>query len=395
MQKQPDWTQVCLVIAAGVVGAAQIGKVAIAIPALREQLDLSLVAVSWIFGAYAILGAFGGLGAGMVVARFPMRAATIAAIALIGIGNLIGAAAHGATLLLVSRMVEGVGFLCLVISGPTLLRNMSLGRHQDIVFACWAAYIPVGTAIMMFVGPSILRTGWQALWLTNAALAAGLVVLMLVLRPAPQPTRRAVVKPPLTELAELLKSGGPPLLACAFTLYAIQYYALSTFLPILLVERMGLSLDTAGTISALAVLANGAGNIAAGFILRFGAPLWGIAGAVFVTVGLTGFGVFSPGLPTIVVAAAAALGLAVTALLPASVIASAPRLAPTTGQLALTMGLIQQAAAIGQFAGPVILATWVEHFDWNGATWLSLAIALVGLIIVAALRRIMRGVQAA
>jgi len=392
MQKRPDWTQVCLVIAAGVVGAAQIGKVAIAIPALREDLDLSLVAVSWIFGAYAILGAFGGIAAGLIVSRFPMRAATIAAIALIGVGNLIGAAAPGAALLIVSRIVEGIGFLCLVISGPTLLRNMALGRYQDIVFACWAAYIPVGTAIMLFIGPWFLRTGWQTLWLLNAAVAFGLVGLMLALRPAPQLAQPALIKPPLAELSELLKSGGPLLLACAFMLYAIQYYALSTFLPILLVERMGLSLTTAGTISALAVLANGAGNISAGFILRFGAPLWAIAGAVFLTVGLTGFGVFSEGLPTLVVAAAAALGLAVTALLPASVIATAPRLAPSVGQLALTMGLIQQAASIGQFAGPVILASWVERFDWSGAAFLFLAIAVIGLTIVAGLRRIMRGV---
>jgi MFS family permease len=391
MKKPTDWTQVCLILAAGVVGAAQIGKVAIAIPALREDLDLSLVAVSWIFGAYALLGAFGGLGAGMIVSRFPMRAATIAAIALIGIGNLIGAAASGAALLIVSRIVEGIGFLGLVISGPTQLRNMSLGRNQDIVFACWAAYIPVGTAIMLFAGPWLLRSGWQTLWLVNAAVAAALVALMLGLRPAPPQEQRASVKPPMTELAELLKTGGPLLLACAFTLYAIQYYALSTFLPILLVERMGLSLGAAGTISALAVLANGAGNIAAGFILKFGAPLWSIAGVVFITVGLTGFGVFSPGLPTMIVAGSAAVGLAVTALLPASVIATAPRLAPTVGKLALTMGLIQQAAAIGQFAGPVILATWVERFDWSGAAYLFLAIAVLGLVIVAVLRRIMRG----
>lgn len=387
MRKTTDWKQVSLIITAGVIAAAQIGKAAIATPPLRDELGLSLLVVSWVIGAYAALGAFGGLATGLLVSRFQIHRTIVAALALIAAGNLLGALAQGATLLIASRVVEGIGFLGLVIAAPTLLRSVVAQRHQDVVFACWSAYIPLGAAIMMLAGPWLLQFGWQTLWFVNAAVAAAHAALMLALPPPAATMPPASTTPALADLADLLKSRTPLLLAGIFGLYSLQYYALATFLPILLVERIGLDLNTAGTVSGFAVLTNAVGNVTAGFILKFGVPLWAMASVVFLAIGVSGFAIFGPGLPVAVVGTAAALSFCITALVPASVIASAPRLTDTARQLALTIGIIQQASSIGQFVGPVILALWVEHTGWPGARYLYLIIAILGLAIVAQLRR--------
>lgn len=391
MRTTTDWRQVSLIIAAGVIAAAQIGKAAIATPTLRDDLGLSLFAVSWVIGAYAALGAFGGLAIALLLSRLPVHRAIVAALLLIAAGSVLGAMAQDASLLIISRVVEGIGFLGLVIAAPTLLRGVVAGRHQDVVFACWSAYIPIGAAIMMFVGPWLLKFGWQTLWLVNAAVAVAHAALMLVLRPRPAALPSVSTTAALTDLVDLMKSGTPLLLAGIFCLYAIQYYALSTFLPILLVERIGLDLNTAGTVAGFAVLANAAGNVVAGFFLKFGASLSAMAGAVFIAIGVFGFGIFGPGLPVTIVAASAALSLGITALLPASVIASAPRLTDTPRKLAMTLGTIQQASSVGQFAGPVILAAWVEHAGWQGARYMFLTIAILGLLIVTQIRRLRPG----
>ena len=83
-----------------------------------------------------------------------------------------------------------------------------------------------------------------------------------------------------------------------------------------------------------------------------------------------------------------AIGLKCYEALPASIIASAPRLTKTTRKLAFTLGMLQQAAAIGQFVGPVVLASWVERFGWSGASYLFVLLATLGLMIVFWLRRI-------
>ena len=74
---------------------------------------------------------------------------------------------------------------------------------------------------------------------------------------APLPTLMPNIK-------AVLGAPGPILLACAFGIYTFQYAAMANFLPTLLVDRLGLSISAAGTISAITVAANAVGNIFAG-----------------------------------------------------------------------------------------------------------------------------------
>ena len=386
MSKSADWPQVVLVLAAGVIAAAQIGKAAIALPLLRQDLGLDLLAASWIVGAYAALGAVGGVAAGFIASHFAMRRVIVAGLAVIAAGNVLGAFAPGAPWLIGARVLEGTGFLAVVVSGPSLLRNLGSARSQPIVFACWSAYIPVGAALMMFVGPLVMDGEWRRLWMING-LVAGLhaLVLSVALRGGARQAAPAA-RPHHGEILALLRSRALLLLAAAFLLYAVQYYALATFLPVFLEERLGFSLAEAGTISAIVVSANALGNIAAGVFLRMGVALWRLIATVFVTVGITGFAVFSASSPVLFAAAAAGVCLGVSALLPASVFVTMPRVTATAPQLALSVGLIQQASAIGQCVGPVILAAWVLRWDWNGVPWLFAIIAALGLIVTALVR---------
>ena len=72
----------------------------------------------------------------------------------------------------------------------------------------------------------------------------------------------------LADLGLVLRSPGPVLLALAFALYTVQYHALTGLLPTLLVERLGLSIAPAGAISAVTIVGNGLGALAAGYLVR-------------------------------------------------------------------------------------------------------------------------------
>lgn len=387
MQERTKWTQVALIIIAGIIGSFQIGKVAIAIPLLREDLGLSLFAVSWIAGAYATLGVVGGVAAGFVFSYFPLRLVIVFGLGLIACGNFMGAWAPDATLLIVSRVIEGIGFLAMVIACPTLLRSMVTPRSQQVVFALWASYMPVGTVAIMLAGPWLMQGDWRWLWTLNGLLAAGHAVLVLTLGRRGQPVAGKRVKPAVDDILAVVRAGTPVWLALAFTLYTIQYFALTTFLPTFLVDRMGLSLATAGTVSALALTANIAGNIAAGFILRMGAPLWALFVVVFSTIGLSSFAIFHADSPLVLAVAAAGVCLGLAALLPSSIIVTMPRLLASNQQLALAMGMVQQASSVGQLAGPALLALCIEWQGWGGVPYLFAAIAIGGLAIAVVLGR--------
>jgi len=382
-----DWTQVCLIIIAGIIGACQIGKLAIAVPMLQVDLGLSLVTISWVAGAYALLGVIGGFATGYLVSFFRTRAVVITGLLAIALGSFIGAAATGAPVLIASRVLEGAGFLAMVVACPPLLRSAVTPGHQQVVFAFWSAYIPIGALAMMVAGPFIMQGDWRVLWIFNGSLATlhALVLLGVGGRSSQAIARPARLSP--RAAWDALRAPIPLLLALCFALYTIQYFALATFLPTFLIERLDLSLATAGAFSAAILTANAVGNIGAGLVLRAGVSLTVILAGVFGVVGVTGFAIFSPAMPAALLAVAAIACMGFAALLPASVIASMPRFAPGATQLMLALGLVQQASSIGQLAGPALFAVWVERFGWAHIYPLFALIGLTGLVLVATLRR--------
>jgi MFS family permease len=54
-----------------------------------------------------------------------------------------------------------------------------------------------------------------------------------------------------------------------------------------------------------------------------------------------------------------------------------------------TIGLVQQASNLGQFAGPVVLGVWVDHLGWHAAPAIVAPVALCGLASALVLCRIL------
>lgn len=375
-----------LLIAAGVVAAFQVGKGAVGVPLLRQDLALSLAAASWVIGTYATLGAVAGFAAGVGVSMVGARRALVGGMTVIAAGSLMGALATNGTVLLATRVVESCGFLAAVIAIPSLLRVTTAPADRDVVFTCWGAYMPAGTAIMMLLGPPLAQSGWQWLWLANGVLAlafAGLLFAVLSRIDAQAGNANT-----LKDAGTVLRASGPWLLAAAFCLYTFQYFALTGLLPTLLVERMGLSIAAAGAVSAATVMANAIGNLAAAMLAKAGIPIWFVMISAFAILGPASLGIFSAAMPLVGVAVIAMITLAVTGLVPASIFAASPRIASGAAMLAIVVGLLTQASNFGQFLGPAALGSFVQAFGWSAAPLLFFAVAAAGVTIALAVRRV-------
>jgi predicted MFS family arabinose efflux permease len=132
------------------------------------------------------------------------------------------------------------------------------------------------------------------------------------------------------------------------------------------------------------------GNMSAGALLRLGVPVWSILAGAFAFVGLAALGIFSDAAPVAMVAVLAAASLGLTGLIPGSIYAAAPRLAPTSAMLAIALGLINQVTNIGNLAGPAAMALTVESFGWSGAPLLFSAVAVTGVTVALLLRGVLR-----
>jgi predicted MFS family arabinose efflux permease len=386
--KNTRWGLVAALILTGMIAALQVGKVAIALPQLQQDFKLSLFVAASAIGAYSVLGATLGMPVGILTTFVSARRAMIAGLVVAAIGSFLGAASTNGGFLVAARVVEGCGFLATVLVIPSLLRRAAAPGDLDTTLSLWAAYLPSGAAIMMLVGPTVLEWGWRMLWLGNGALClAAATLLLFVPLPdvaAPSGGRR------FGNAGIVLRSKAALLLAATFALYTFQFMAIAGLLPTLLVERAGLSVATAGMITALTWVANAAGNASAGLLLRAGVPMWTVPLGAFSLMGVAAFGIFSAGLPLTMVVILACTSLGLTGLIPGSVFAAAPRVAPA--MLVLTLGLINQGSNVGSLLGPAVLGSLVQHFGWDSAWILFAAIALCGIAAALGLRVTLRKV---
>ena len=95
-----------------------------------------------------------------------------------------------------------------------------------------------GIALSMLFGP--LLADWRADWQLSALLVLAAALLLPLSVPGDDGRRAAGVRP--AGLGTLLKSPAITLLALGFTTYNLQFFALMTFLPVFLMQRLGVAL---------------------------------------------------------------------------------------------------------------------------------------------------------
>src|SRR4051812_3253190 len=96
-------------------------KVAPALPLMRTGLGLTLVQSGFIQTMMYAVGALSGVFAGAVIDRFGQKRFALVGIWSMVAGGLLGAIADDFPVLLVSRFLEGVGFILFVVAAAPLL----------------------------------------------------------------------------------------------------------------------------------------------------------------------------------------------------------------------------------------------------------------------------------
>ena len=389
-----NWPVVLLVVGAGVVAAFQIGKAPAALPVLRADLQLSLVAAGWVISMFNVIGIALGMLIGAFADRIGHRRVVLAGLGLVAAASLAGAAAQGAFTLLASRFVEGLGFMMVVVAAPNLIMRAARPGDLKLAFGAWGAYMPAGTATMMALSPLLIAPfGWRGLWIANAVLVV-LFAGALFWSTRAFARRRSPPGPPSSiarDIRDTITAPGPPVLALAFATYTLQYLAVLGFLPTILVEREGLSQATAAVLTAIAIAANVPGNLFGGVLLHRGARRWSLVAGASVAMAVCGLGIYQPDLPLWLRYGLCVIFSLVCGILPASVLGGAPVHAPRPQLVATTNGLIMQGSNLGQSIGPPAVAALAAAVgDWHLSPVVLIASASVGVALAFVLRALER-----
>ncbi|PQZ69453.1 MFS transporter [Achromobacter sp. MYb9] len=385
-QRETRWAGVLAIVGAGVVASLQVGKVIIAAPLLRQDMGLDLASIGTLTAVFSILGVIGGIAAGGVIARFGARRMLLLGLAATAMGTAAGATVPGYGVLLASRVVEGLGFLMITVAGPAALQRMVSASNRDFAFALWSCYMPAGMAVAMLASQAFDQ--WQAYWWCAGAAVLVALTCVAALAPATPGSASLSWRGLRQDTADTLGAAGPVLLALSFTLYSVMFFALFTFLPVLLMEQLGLTLAQAGLYSAIASAANIIGNLGAGMLLARGWRRSTLIATASVTMGVVALLIFRSVLPAMPTFLLCVLFSAVGGLIPATLLGTAPLVAPRPALTAASVGLVMQGSNLGQVIGPVTVGGVIDRYGWASASYVVLAAGLGGVAIAACLRKV-------
>ncbi|NMG75147.1 CynX/NimT family MFS transporter [Aromatoleum diolicum] len=390
---------ILLALLAGCLAAAQIGKVPPAIHAVREDLLLSLVQAGWMATAINAMTATLGVAVGVWMARFGAQRGLLWGLILLALGSALGAEATVGAFLIGSRVFEGLGFVLVVVSAPSLIAAALAHdpARRRSVLSLWSCYMPVGMAAMMTVAPLLLeRYGWRGLWWWNSGAIVACIIVALGLR-------RRLAAPDDASPGRMLKvtqtrlfRPGPWLMGACFCCYSAIWFMLATWLPSFAVEHMGYTPRGAAWLTAIAVAANIGGNLSASYWAAQDVPRWGLLAGVQIMLGVLGWFVFSAGFDPTLRSIAAIIACGAAGALPATVMAGIPFHACEPAEIAVGNGIVMQCSNLGSFVGvPAIAALATSLGGWDGGRWLIPVLASIGVLAAWSLRGIERRMNAA
>jgi MFS transporter, CP family, cyanate transporter len=402
-----------VVILAGVSVALHVGKLPPAVPVLQQAMGISLMQAGFLLSLVQLAGMTLGLVVGLAADGWGLRRSMLTGLLVLSAASALGGWARGASDLLVLRAVEGLGFLLASMPAPSLIRRLVEPARMSRMLGLWGAYMPLGTALALLVGPLVMATvGWPGWWWGLAVLSLAMAVWLVVAvppdsagtsvgaSPATAPAPVGAVPAWAMRLRETLTSRGPWLVALSFAMYSGQWLAVIGFLPAVYAAA-GVSGAATGVLTALAAAVNMVGNIASGRLLQRGVSARALLLAGFCVMGLGAVVAFAgsapagSGVPPAVRYAAVLLFSAVGGLIPGTLFSLAVRLAPSDRTVSTTVGWMQQWSSIGQFAGPPLVA-WMAGaaggWQW---TWLVTGVcAVVGVFLALSIGRLVPGVNA-
>ncbi len=375
-----SWSRIALLYAIGVLAAGQLGIVPPLVPELQRDLGLSLAGAGTAVSVITLVGAVLGLPAGGWSQRIGHARALAIGLAIMAVAAALCAAANDAATLLAGRTLAGIGYLLVVVAGPSLMAATAEPRHQPMTLSLWGTFVPTGIALAGLVAAGFADSR-LAHDLRGRSRAAG--------RRGDRDGRRRAAR--RRRGARRGEAAGRR--ACRFPAACRRLLLLRPALPGrrriaagLAGRAPGLAAADAGRIAAIATAFGIPGSLLAGSLMRAGVSPGRLA-----AIGLLGSMALAAlcftVLPLPMAVVGFALSFAIGGLVPAATFASVPLVAGNPRAIGPINGLVAQAGSLGSLAGPPLLAVWVDWTDWRFAPMLLLAIAVLGAAAALAVRR--------
>ena len=152
----------------------------VAIPSIVDDLGITSTQVQWVQEAYTLVFASLLLVFGSLADRFGRRRMLLIGVVIFTLASVLAALAPTGDLLILARLVQGVGGAMVLPTTLSLINATFRGRERGIAFAVWGSTI----GGMVAVGPLLggwLTTAFSWRWAFGINVPLGIIIIIGVL----------------------------------------------------------------------------------------------------------------------------------------------------------------------------------------------------------------------
>lgn len=368
----------------GLTAAAQFSKIAVPFDVVQSIYPDAGTSIGWLLTLISGLGAVLGMVAGTLAGQIGSLRILLAALILGAACSLWQSLLPSLPFMMLSRLIEGLSHLGIVVAAPTLIAQISPNRIRGAALSLWSTFFGVSFALTAWLGLPLVQTaGLETLFLFHALCMATLSLALYLLLKG-QFTQTGT-RPSLSLnriLQEHVQSYGSPYISAAslgWVFYTLTFVSLLTLLPPLL------PIETRAAVIGAMPLASIAVSLICVPILLTRLPAVRVVSLGFaLSVGV--LGLLPLGVPVGVVAIAL---FAVLGLVQGATFAAVPQLNASLETRALANGALAQMGNVGNLLGtPILLALLVQ-----GGPTLAFTTIAVLYILGAAVHEVLHSIR--
>lgn len=187
MNKKRAWLVTIIAVFAGISIAIAQNKLVPIMIILQDEFSIDSATAGWLSSVFSAVGIIVALPGALIVNKLGARRTGVLALLFTILGTVLGMFSSNVALLMISRLIEGIGCGVIAIAIPALITMWFPANKRGLPMGLWSSWQMFAQALCFFFVVGICtQSGWRGVWgVSGIVLFAALVLFIaFVKKPA-------------------------------------------------------------------------------------------------------------------------------------------------------------------------------------------------------------------
>jgi len=371
-----DWFIVILLWLAGIAAAMQFAKFSFAFDFLKNQYNVSPFWVGLSLSVVGLIGLIFGITISIYISKIGQNKILLISLLLGALISFIQALNPVFPIVFISRILEGVSHLGIVVTAPIIMILLSSEKNHSIVMGLWSSFFGIAFSVTAWAGKPIMELfSISGLFLIHAILLFAIfLILFFSIKKLDIPHNENNQISFLTAHIKVYSNWRTVSPGILFFFHTFMYIALFTFLP-----RLSENENTKNLLLVILPLISIIGTMIAGIISQYFVSPSKLSVAAYISLLALIFVVkLSFNNNTFFVAASMVLIL-FSGIIQGSVFSLIPNISLTAEDQTNANGAVAQLGNLGSTLGPPIFSYFLT-LGRNSIITIVMLLSLLGAI---------------